>query len=328
MVLGLCRLLLRDPIEAEDAAQQVFLSAHRSVLGGVAPREPGAWLATIARNECRARIRSRMRRPLELSDLPANLADPLAHAIDAADLDAFWVALSALPRRQRRAFLLRELGGLSYGELGAALGVSRPAVESLLFRARQQLRDALAGANVALAPLALRDQLVRLIPGFAPPTSPVPVAAKVAAVAVGVSLGAAGAVELPKHHGHAARPAAELQEEQAPAAIQREHDEAPLAAVTNRVTPVTHARDNDERGHGRSDDARAEERRHEQERGEARHEREDHRGREHDRKHGEEPQRTEVEHHGGGGDAARGEIPDGGGESGSGGGHDGGSGSD
>src|SRR5205823_6250648 len=64
MVSALCRLLLREQTEAEDAAQQTFLSAYRALLRGVEPREPAAWLATIARNECRARIRGRMRSPL------------------------------------------------------------------------------------------------------------------------------------------------------------------------------------------------------------------------------------------------------------------------
>ena len=66
LVLGLCRGLLRDATEAEDAAQQTFLSAYRSLLAGTAPREPAAWLATIARNECRTRARDRMREPLPL----------------------------------------------------------------------------------------------------------------------------------------------------------------------------------------------------------------------------------------------------------------------
>ena len=39
MVLGLCRLLLRHPVEADDAAQQVFLSAHQAVLRGSRPRD-------------------------------------------------------------------------------------------------------------------------------------------------------------------------------------------------------------------------------------------------------------------------------------------------
>src|SRR5262245_20194720 len=49
MVVGLCRFLLRDPVEAEDAAQQSFVAAHRSLLRGSIPRDAPAWLATIAR---------------------------------------------------------------------------------------------------------------------------------------------------------------------------------------------------------------------------------------------------------------------------------------
>src|SRR5918995_3677852 len=53
MVLAVCRFNLRDPQAAEDAAQETFLSAHRSLLSGTRARDPAAWLATIARNECR-----------------------------------------------------------------------------------------------------------------------------------------------------------------------------------------------------------------------------------------------------------------------------------
>jgi RNA polymerase sigma factor (sigma-70 family) len=238
-VLGLCRLLLRDSVEAEDATQQVFLSAHRSLLRGRYPRDEPAWLAAIARNECRARIRRRMREPLALPDLPDDLPDPLATAIRAVDLDALWIALSELPRRQRRAFLLRELGGLSYGELGAALGVTRPAVESLLFRARRQLRRVLAGANAALIPVALRDQLAQLVPGFGTASAAsVPVAAKLAVVTGGVALTAAGAVALPHSHAHIVRTRDAVHVRRAPR-------RAPLAApdttaVTQPVLAVSH----------------------------------------------------------------------------------------
>jgi RNA polymerase sigma-70 factor (ECF subfamily) len=201
MVLGLCRLLLRDGVEAEDAAQQVFVSAQRALLGGAVAREPAAWLVAIARNECRARIGARMREPLALPEVPADIPDPLAAAIGDADLDALWAALSELPRRQRKAFLLRELGGLSYSELGAALGVTRPAVESLLYRARRQLRNLLAAANAAFVPVAVREQL--LASGSGPSFG-----AKLAAVTVGVGLGAASVVELPKDHQHHVRAAA------------------------------------------------------------------------------------------------------------------------
>jgi RNA polymerase sigma factor (sigma-70 family) len=209
MVLGLCRLLLRDPLEAEDAAQQVFLSAHRAMLGGLLPRDPPAWLATIARNECRGRIRARMREPQALSYLPDDLPDPLAAAIRAVDLDAVWAALSELPRRQRRALMLRELGGLSYHELGRALGVSQSAVESLLFRARRHLRSLVtgAGANAAAVPFSLRDELARRIPEFDPGSvalaarvATAPVALKLATAAVGIGVVATGAAHAPEHH--------------------------------------------------------------------------------------------------------------------------------
>jgi RNA polymerase sigma factor (sigma-70 family) len=154
MVLGLCRLLLRDPLEAEDAAQQVFLSAHQAILRGSPPRDRAAWMAAIARNECRARIRARMREPLTLPELPSDLPDPLAAAIRAADLKAVWVALGELPRRQRNAIVLRELGGLSYHELGRALGVSHSAIESLLFRARKRLRTIVGSTSAAALPPA------------------------------------------------------------------------------------------------------------------------------------------------------------------------------
>ena len=48
MVFGLCRLLLRDHHEAEDASQQTFVSAYRALLRGTEPREAGPWLAAIA----------------------------------------------------------------------------------------------------------------------------------------------------------------------------------------------------------------------------------------------------------------------------------------
>ena len=119
---------------------------------GTDPREPAAWLATIARNECWGRIRSRMREPLASDEIDAvsTAPDPLAEAIRRADLAALWRAIEALPLQQRDAILLREFGGLSYDELAVALAVSGPAVESLLFRARQKLRAQLRTAYASL----------------------------------------------------------------------------------------------------------------------------------------------------------------------------------
>ena len=194
MVAGLCRALLRDPTEAEDAAQGVFLSAHRSLLNGAEPREPAAWLATIARNECWARISGRMREPLpaEAADDVAGRQDPVAEAIRRADLAALWRAIRALPSQQREALLLREFGGLRYDELAAALAVTEPAVESLLFRARTRLRAQLQGAAAAIAPLA------RLFMSGGGPA----IAAKAAALGLGAAAVTGTAVVAPEMLDH------------------------------------------------------------------------------------------------------------------------------
>jgi RNA polymerase sigma-70 factor (ECF subfamily) len=200
-VSGLCRALLRDRAEAEDATQQTFLSAHRALLSGTDPREPAAWLATIARNECWSRIRGRMREPLAVSELEtaSTEADPLAEAIRRADLAALWSAITELPRPQRDALLLREFGGLSYGELSEALAVSGPAVESLLFRARQHLRVQLRAAYASLGGASWLESLARLFGGA-------PVAAKVAAIGVGAATVTGSAVVVPSVLEQSRRP--------------------------------------------------------------------------------------------------------------------------
>jgi RNA polymerase sigma factor (sigma-70 family) len=210
MVYGLCRVLLRGADEAEDAAQQVFLSAHRSILGGTEPKEPAAWLAAIARNECRARIRKRMVTPLELvvDERDAVGADTERLAGERAEVDALCAALAELPRQQREAIVLREFYGLSYEEVRVALGVTDGAVESLLFRARKRLQAELQPARVAMGalalPLALRDALAAAVPGFSASSggglaklASVPLLAKLAAAAATVTAaGTIGYVEL------------------------------------------------------------------------------------------------------------------------------------
>ena len=235
-IVGLCRFLLRDATEAEDAAQQAFLSAYRSLLSGTMPHEPAAWLAAIARNECWQRIKRRMREPLALHEVPAPQSDPLEAAARNADFAALRAGLEALSRPQREAFMLREFAGLSYSELAIALGVTEPAVDSLLFRARTSLRRALSAANGVLVPVALRDQLARLIPGFDQPAvgtlarvASLPIAVKLAAAGAGAVLVVAGSTGFGRHAPLGTDAATPV-----PSAIIR-HTRRPAAARTPRV---------------------------------------------------------------------------------------------
>lgn len=232
MVEGLCRGLLRDRAEAEDAAQQTFLSAHRALLNGSEPREPAAWLAAIARNECLARVRKRMREPLpaELDGAAASAGDPLSAVIERADLDAVWRAVSELPKQQRKALLLREFGGLGYDELAVALGVSTPAVESLLFRARTRIRGRLETVFATVGSAGwislLQDAVARLLASGDAARLAAPVAAK----AVGVTLGAAavaGGAVAGERHVRAHHP----ERHAPPAIVTRSEPPAPAAPV-------------------------------------------------------------------------------------------------
>jgi RNA polymerase sigma-70 factor, ECF subfamily len=225
-VAGLCRALLRDRAEAEDATQQTFLSAHRALLNGTDPREPAAWLATIARNECWTRIRGRMREPLPVSELEtASIEpDPYAEAVRRADLAALWSAIKELPRPQRDALLLREFGGLSYDELAEALAMSGSAVESLLFRARQRLRVQLRTAYASFGGASWLEGLARLFGGA-------PVAAKVAAISVGAATVTGGAVVVPQVVEQARSPVA-------PAHLHATLPRAPKARAAAVTTPA------------------------------------------------------------------------------------------
>ena len=80
LVRSVCRSLLRDRSEADDAVQQTFLSAQRALLNGSSPRDAAAWLATIARHESLARVRARMREPLPVEIEEHEAAGPDAHA--------------------------------------------------------------------------------------------------------------------------------------------------------------------------------------------------------------------------------------------------------
>jgi RNA polymerase sigma-70 factor (ECF subfamily) len=169
MVYGICRLILRDSVEAEDAAQQTFLSAYRGLLAGQEPREPSAWLGTIARNECRGRLRGRSTEPLALVTEPSG--DETQREVSRhAEIDALSSALAELPANQRDAIVLREFYGLSYAEVASALGISGAAAESLIFRSRRRLQAELRPLRAALGalvlPPTLRESLSQALPGF------------------------------------------------------------------------------------------------------------------------------------------------------------------
>ena len=225
MVYGVCRLILRDPTEAEDAAQQTFLSAYRALLAGQEPREPSAWLATIARNECRGRLRNPKVEPLTLVTA-ATVDETQREVARHEEIEALSAALAELPQQQRDAIVLREFYGLSYAEVAAALGITGAAVESLLFRSRKRLQEHLRPLRAALGALALpptlSESLAQSLPGFGgggagavvmAKIGGAPFAAKLAALTLTVgAVGTAAGLETGARHRapHRSHPASAL----------------------------------------------------------------------------------------------------------------------
>ena len=146
----LCRLVLDDPLEAEDVVQDVFVRLMRTPPNGGGTVACKPWLTRVALNLCRDRRRSwwwawarRGRADAATIDIVAPEPTP-ERATLGAELGArIWDAFRRLPRRQREVFALRHFEGWSVDTVAGALRISPGSVKQHLFRAVHTLRRAL-----------------------------------------------------------------------------------------------------------------------------------------------------------------------------------------
>lgn len=137
----LVRNLTPPDADHESVAQEVFLAAFRR-LAWFDPQRAmfSTWLFTIARNRCRNELaRRRPATGVELPDV-VDLRSPVQAATEIELFRQLDAALNLLPFEQRSAFVLAELQGLSYEEVGRIEGVGQGTVKSRLARAREKLR--------------------------------------------------------------------------------------------------------------------------------------------------------------------------------------------
>ncbi len=152
-VIGTVVKMLGGASDAEDIAQQVFIRVWKSA----ARYEPQAkfttWLYTITRNLVFNESRRRKRKPTVSVEereeeyhqvvTDEQTTSPSDDLIQSELEDTIDAAIQELPEKQRMAVVLRRYEELPYDEIAKVLSMSVPAVKSLLFRARAQLKESL-----------------------------------------------------------------------------------------------------------------------------------------------------------------------------------------
>jgi RNA polymerase sigma factor (sigma-70 family) len=151
-LLALATRMLGDGDEAKDVAQEVFLRIWKQAKrwkSGQAKFD--TWLHRVALNLCYDRIRRRREVSIDDDHELAESVDPAPlpeERIDEALYSSYVAdALAALPARQREAIVLQYYQELSNIEAAALMNISVDALESLLSRARRNLRSELANRH-------------------------------------------------------------------------------------------------------------------------------------------------------------------------------------
>jgi RNA polymerase sigma factor (sigma-70 family) len=142
--------MVHDHQRAEDITQDVFISALRRMRATDARLAFKPWIYEIAKNACIDAFR-RSKRAEEVSydvedgaerlHLTSNGPTPDAAVDTRMSLDHLRGAFGGLSEAHHQILVMRELEGLSYRQIGERLGMSRPSVESTLFRARRRLSE-------------------------------------------------------------------------------------------------------------------------------------------------------------------------------------------
>ena len=148
-VAAAIRRLVPEGRLAEELTQDVFLSVFVALPGFRSDGDFAAWLFTIARNAARSYLRSAQNRqddrPVQALEkagdhpqfgvAPNPEEEAMAHQL----VDRIDAEVAALPEVQRRALLMREVDGLDYQAIAAALGQPLNTVKSHVFRAREAI---------------------------------------------------------------------------------------------------------------------------------------------------------------------------------------------
>jgi len=143
-IYNLCRYMLEDSREAQDAAQDAFIKAYQGLKGFRPESTLYTWLYRITVNTCLDYRKKSRREATRYEPLNENLPldQPLTEQLYAAkEIQAhIQLALQKLPKKLSAVIVLREIEALSYEEIAVVLQVSIGTVKSRIARARERLR--------------------------------------------------------------------------------------------------------------------------------------------------------------------------------------------
>ncbi len=149
-VYNTCIGFVKDLAEAEDLAQEVFIEVYRKIETFKGESSIETWIYRIAVNKSLELLRrkNRLKRKEMFKTNLSNHEVPDFHhpgvALEQKERSAIlFKAIEKLPEKQQVAFTLQKLEGLQVETIGKIMNRSSSSVESLLFRARQNLKKAL-----------------------------------------------------------------------------------------------------------------------------------------------------------------------------------------
>ena len=147
--------LVQHRHDAEDVTQDVFVTVHESLASFRAEAQVSTWIYRIAVNKSLDFLKSKKTKKRSgflvslFGEKPGDKSPPLdlpdffhpGVALERKEQAAtLFRAINKLPDNQKAAFTLAKIEGLSYVEIATVLQVTVPSVESLIFRARQNLQ--------------------------------------------------------------------------------------------------------------------------------------------------------------------------------------------
>ncbi len=149
-VFRLCMGFLHNKEDAEDLAQEVFIEVFRSAEKFRGDSKLSTWLYRIAVNKCLNELQKRKTKKIftSLQSLlgikePANKQSPQWQLEQKEQLSEISRAMNSLPENQQIAYTLSKYDDLSYQEIAEVMNISLSSVESLMFRAKNNLQKKL-----------------------------------------------------------------------------------------------------------------------------------------------------------------------------------------